>query len=66
MVDFSSWKVEEGVYRVGNGATPVTKDNAPLNDEAEVVDNINDRSLVILLTKALQEALTRIEALENA
>ena len=80
MVSFSPWSWEtesttfdeNGVattstareYRTGNGLAPVTKDAAPISDEVEVVDGISNRSIIILLTKALQESLTRIETLE--
>ena len=68
MVSFAPWSwetSEDRQYRTGNGAAPVTRDAVPMSDEVEVVDGISDRSLTILLTKALQEALARIEELES-
>lgn len=67
MVSFAPWSYEtsEGrEYRVGNGETPVTKDAVPMSDDVEVVDGISDRSIVILLTKALQEVIAKNEDLE--
>ena len=67
MVSFSPWSQEtsEGrEYRIGNGSAPVTRDAVPMSDDVEVIDGINDRSLVILLTKALQEALEEIDSLK--
>jgi len=51
---------------VGNGQAPVTRDGGQLTENSEVVDSIQDMSIIATLTKALQEALTRIEALEAA
>ena len=65
MVSFAPWRTDEGEYRVGNGLAPVTKNAVPMSDDVEVIDGISDRSLTILLTKALQEALARIEELES-